>query len=75
MTEYIEFELLKKCAKTEHYTVVNKKSNDILGWIKWYGAWRQYCFFPLHETIFNTGCMKYIINFIEELMTERKKRS
>lgn len=28
-----------------------------LGSLKWYGAWRQFCFFPAEGTIFNTGCL------------------
>jgi len=70
--KYIRFELLKELPKTKHYTVLNIKSDDILGWIKWYGPWRQYCFFPLHNTIFNNGCMLDIIDFIKKLMEERK---
>ena len=73
MSEYIVFRLLKKYPKTDHYSVINKRSDDILGWIKWYGPWRQYCFFPLHCTIFNRDCMQYIIDFIQKLMEERKK--
>ena len=72
MSEYIEFELIAKKPKTEHYSVRNKKSSDILGWIKWYGPWRQYCFFPLHSMVFNIGCMRHIIDFIQKLMEERK---
>jgi hypothetical protein len=36
----------------------------------WYGAWRQYCFFPSEEMIFSSGCMQDIIKFIQNLMEE-----
>lgn len=68
MSKYIEFILIDQKPKTKVFGVRNKKSTDILGWIKWYGAWRQYCFFPTKETIFNKDCMEYIIEFINKIM-------
>ncbi len=72
MSEFIEFELLKKNPKTSIYAVQNLKSNRMIGLIKWYGPWRQYCFFPDRDTIFNMDCMRYIIDYIKELMDARK---
>ena len=73
--EYIQFDLVvqddKK--KTQTYAVRNIKSQFILGWVKWYGPWRQYCFFTDGNTIFSEGCLKDIELFIKELMDERKK--
>lgn len=72
MSEYIKFVLSEKKPKTEVYIVMTH-DNDYLGEIKWHGPWRQYCFYPYQGTIFNTGCMQYIIDFIKELMEARKK--
>ena len=72
MSQYIKFELLRDLPKTKVYSVVNIKSNYSLGVIKWYSSWRQYCFFPAKETIFNKDCMKDIIDFINKLMEARK---
>lgn len=37
-----------------------------LGAIKWYGAWRRYCFFPLGQTIFEQDCLRDIAAFCEK---------
>ena len=43
-------------------------NHDIkLGEIKWFGAWRQYCFYPEGNTIFDRKCLTYINNFLEEI--------
>jgi len=69
---YIEFELIEEKPKTKVFNVKNKNSSVILGIIKWFSSWRQYCFFPSEETIFSYGCMNEVIDFIQELMKERK---
>lgn len=43
---YIEFELVTILPKTAVYHVINKHHGDVLGTIKWYAQWRQYCFLP-----------------------------
>jgi hypothetical protein len=58
--------------KTQVWAVLSNRSNSILGHIKWHGAWRQYCFFPSNNCLFNTGCMNNIVSFIGEAMLERK---
>ena len=70
---YIEFKLIEEKPKTNVYAVTNNKSGYILGIIKWFGSWRQYCFFPTEETVYSNGCMKDIIDFINKLMENRKK--
>ena len=73
LSEYIEISLFMKHNKTNEYSVHNKKTNYLLGTIKWYNAWQQYCFFPMEETVWNKDCMQYIIDFIKDLMEKRKK--
>lgn len=53
--------------KTRIYEVCNKQSGAWLGSIRWYGSWRQYCFMPAADTVFSSGCMADIIDFISEL--------
>ena len=69
--KYIEFKLLEKKPKTSIYSVVNLKSKTSLGTIEWYGAWRQYCFFPIPHTVFNKDCLDDIKEFIQNLMDKR----
>ncbi len=37
-----------------------------LGEVKWYGSWRQYCFFPESDTVWNATCLKDIQAFLDE---------
>lgn len=74
MSEYLYFKEDDQYeGKTKRFIIVSKKHFNILGEIKWYGAWRQYTFIPEDNTIWNIQCMKDIILFIDNLMSERKK--
>jgi hypothetical protein len=76
LSEYLNFEEDDHYGgKTKRIIVVSKKHLNILGAIKWYGAWRQYTFYPEPDTIWiwNKECLKDIINYINNLMQERKK--
>lgn len=54
--------------KTAIYWIHSKKdANIILGEIKWFGAWRKYCFFPGENTIFDNKCLNFILEFLEEV--------
>lgn len=70
--EYINFRILSEGKKTNVYTCYNNRSVAALGTVKWYGPWRQYCFYPDAEMVFNKGCLNDISNFMEALMLERK---
>ena len=70
--QYITIVSLKSNTKTEHYLVLNNKSNSVLGWIEWYVSWRQYCFTPVTNTIFSAGCLEDVQSFIRGLMLDRK---
>lgn len=72
MSEYLEFKLYKELPKTKVFNVINKKSENLLGRIGWYPQWRQYVFIPAFQTIYSSGCLKDIKDFIDNLMIERK---
>ena len=72
-SKYLEFLYMDKTKKTEIYGVGSKNHGILLGEIKWFGRWRQYCFFPYKNTVFNIGCLNDINAFIKELMEERKR--
>lgn len=65
---------MKPKAKTSQWVCHKVDSCVTLGFIKWYGAWRQYCFFPEGSTIFNKGCMLDVTDFIDQLMEERRNK-
>lgn len=58
--------------KTRIVGVYSKRHGDLLGFLRWYGAWRQYCFFPERTTIWNPECLNTINAKIAELMAERR---
>ncbi len=75
MKTYLEFiEVPNLDRKTKIFSVFNKDNKTYLGEIKWWGAWRQYCFFPIKDTLFNKSCLLEIVEFIEKIMNERKNR-
>ncbi len=70
---FVEEEPLDK-QKTKRFTVCNKKSLFPIGTVKWYGPWRQYCFFPNANTVYEQQCLLDITKFIHHLMLERKMK-
>lgn len=73
MSKYIKFELFEKKKKTRVYSVKQHDTLFILGFIKWFAAWRKYCFYPEDGIIFDTSCLQAIIDFIKKLMDERRE--
>lgn len=72
-SKYLEFFRAGHTGKTDVFDILSKHQGSILGHIKWYSAWRQYCFSPASNCVFNTGCLQDITAFIGELMAERKR--
>ena len=73
-SKYLRFEELEAKPKTKQFAVKNKTSDFILGYVKWYGPWRRYCFFiDQPGLVFDAGCLADIQNFITKLMLERKE--
>lgn len=70
----IAFDQTPDNRKTKVYELCNSRDERIrLGEIKYNGAWRKYCFYPLDGTIFDSKCLHDIINFIDKLNLERIK--
>ena len=70
-SRYLEFDRIGWTGKTDVWNVLSKSQGSILGQIKWFGRWRQYCFWPSPNTIFNPECMADISKVIKELMLKR----
>ena len=71
--KYIHFKQIPdQKKKTSIWRCLNNKSLVHLGIIKWYAPWRQYCFTPYQNTVFNKGCLEDINDFITQLMEDRK---
>lgn len=50
---------------------VQTKDGGVLGSIRWFGAWRKYCFYPSAGTIFDKSCLRDIADFCESQTNER----
>jgi hypothetical protein len=58
--------------KTKIWSVVNDEGEE-LGEVRWYGPWRQYCYFQKPDIIMSAGCLEEITNFLRHQMSERKQ--
>lgn len=54
------------------FRVAIKKTDITLGWIKWYGPFRQFSFFPEPDRVFDKTCLQDITDFIKNLEEKRK---
>ena len=63
---------LRLGAKTLLYYVHNRKSNGLLGHIRWYSPWRQYCFLPIASTIWSDGCLEDIHDALKRIAGDYK---
>ena len=73
-TRYLVFRRVDTGAtKTETHAVESRGHGNVLGFVKWYGPWRQYCFYSEEGCVFNDGCLQDIAAYSSELMQERRK--
>lgn len=69
--QYIRFMCIGETGKTSRWSIHNHRTDAFLGEVKWYSAWRNYCFFTRDGCIFNDGCMRDILDFIGQLSAAR----
>jgi hypothetical protein len=67
---YLSFKEVSDTGKTKVFNTLSV--HVILGQIRWYAPWRRYAYFPVKNTLYDAGCLKEIVQFIDELMLERK---
>jgi len=72
--EYIHFKIARCLPKTRVWNCRGNHGDNLLGEVKWYAGWRQYCFFPAPSTVFNKGCLEDINSFINQCMEQRKNK-
>jgi len=72
-TKYLQFIVKEHKPKTKVVAVVNRTLADEIGVLRWYSAWRQYCFFPHQNTIWNKNCLNDVNKMITELTPVRPK--
>mgnify|MGYP001615894587 CR=1 FL=1 len=49
------------------YNCCNNRSDDVLGQVRWYPMWKQYCYYPKEDTVYNVTCLNDINDFIGSL--------
>lgn len=59
--------------KTSTYTLINKKTGEEYGQIKWHSPTRQYCFHPLDDNRITLTCVAEISTLMNEILAGRKK--
>lgn len=57
--------------KTSVWEICNT-TGSLLGSVKWFGRWRQYCFSPSVMTTFNAECLNDIARFLKETNDARR---
>jgi len=72
-SKYMKFDKIGDTGKTEIWDILSKSSGFVLGKIKWYGPWRQYCFYPSPNSVFNNDCMTDIQKLIKNLQEDHRK--
>jgi hypothetical protein len=48
-----------------------RNNGSFLGYINWRPGWRKYVFTP-HEAVFDSICLQDIVDFLKNLMEQRK---
>ncbi len=74
-SEYVLFEYVgtSDSGKTVIYNVLEKRYSSILGQIRWFAPWRQYCFYPKTSSVYDHSCLTAIGKVLAALMDDRKK--
>ncbi len=75
-TEYkhIHFVKMADTPKTSVWECRNNISYDKIGEVKWYSTWRRYCYLA-ESSVYSVGCLKDIIDFINQVNTQRKNET
>lgn len=70
--EHINFIKVADKSKTSVWACRNNQAGAELGRIRWYGAWRQYCYFPVAQAVYSRGCLEDIAAFLKDLADVEK---
>ncbi len=73
-TEYEYFSFIKDESVTKAAVWHCRKGVEmVLGVVKWHKYWRQYCFFPEPDTVFNVVCLEDLGHFINQISLVQKR--
>ena len=72
VTEYLVFEPAEPKPNTKVWRVLSRRHGDLLGFVKWYALWRQYCFYP-EGIVLSSKCMRDIEDFLVQVNDEHRE--
>jgi hypothetical protein len=58
--------------KQRIYEVLKKPHGYRMGLVKYFGAWRQFCFFSDPDQAFNQDCLRLVATFLDEANEDLK---
>jgi hypothetical protein len=70
--KWIRFEPIPFEGKTCKWEIFQKEGIVRLGEVKWWNAWRRYCFFPEPYTLYEQDCLWDIADFVAHKTKEYK---
>ncbi len=71
---FFDVEELRQAGRvTYKYYIRNRASGEDLATISWYGAWRQFCFFPEIGTVWSDGCLREVRHCLGLIEAKRKR--
>jgi hypothetical protein len=70
--KYMVARLIETRPKTAVYGVYSAHHDERLGTVKWFGPWRQYCFFCTDVIVFSSSCFQALDKFVVALNRAKK---
>ncbi len=71
--KWLRFEMETRGEKTNVWSVATRDAGTVLGYIRWFGRWRGYSFFPNGGTTFEPTCLRDIADFVAKLTQEHRE--
>lgn len=74
--EYLNFKdegLVSPGSVTHKFSVTSRQNSSLLGYVKWFIQWRQYCFFPMNA-VFDKKCLREVAEFCERATDEHRAK-
>lgn len=61
-----------KSGKTRVWGIWSGQPGGYIGEVRWHAHWRRYAFFPNDGTLWDAGCLREVVAFIDEQMEARR---
>lgn len=74
MSKYIRIDWEEDRKVTSVYAVINIRTNERCGRIKWYGGFRKYVFYPTDGFLFDSECLAKVAQALDTLNVAHRKQ-